>query len=72
MNFTNVLLLWKQYNILMGNIIVRADRSKLENCWIKPDGDRKKLKDLMINYVGHLKDHLRHFEQTLEETNRMK
>lgn len=67
MNFSDLLLLWKQYNVLLANIIEKVDVSRLDNCWIKPDGDSKTLKDLMIDYVRHLKDHVRHFEETLRE-----
>ena len=72
MNFSDIMLLWKQYNILIGNIIKGADESKLENCWKNSEGDKNTLRDLMIDYVRHLKDLVRHFEQTLEEINRMK
>jgi len=67
LDFSDVILLWKQYNVLIGNIIKGADEGKLENYWIKSDGDRITLKDLMIDYVRHLKEHVKHFEQTLEE-----
>jgi hypothetical protein len=70
MNFADIILLWQQYNILIGNIIKRADVSKLENRWINSEGDKKALRDLMIDYVRHLKDHTQHFEQTLQEINR--
>jgi hypothetical protein len=70
LNFSDVILLWKQYNVLIGNIIKGADEGKLENYWIKSDGDKITLKDLMIDYVRHLKEHVKHFEQTLEEINR--
>lgn len=69
MNFSDVILLLKQYNILVGNIIKGVDESKLENLWKKPDGEKITLKDLMIDYVRHLKEHIRHFEQTLAEIN---
>ncbi|OGN91892.1 MAG: hypothetical protein A2Z75_06470 [Chloroflexi bacterium RBG_13_50_10] len=69
MNFSDIMLLWKQYNILIGNIIKGADESKLENYWVL-DGDKITLKDLMIDYVRHLKEHVKHFEQTLEEIKR--
>lgn len=69
LDFSDVILLWKQYNILIGNIIKRVDESKLENYWEKPDGDKITLKDLMIDYVRHLKEHIKHFEQTLAEIN---
>jgi hypothetical protein len=70
LNFSDIILLWKQYNVLIGNIIKGADEGKLENYWIKSDGDKITLRDLMIDYVRHLKEHVKHFEQTLEEINR--
>ena len=33
----------------------------------KPDGDKIALKDLMIDYVRHIKEHVKHFEETLKE-----
>jgi hypothetical protein len=70
MKFSDILLLWKQYNILIGNIIKVADESKLENRWINSEGDKKALRDLMVDYLRHLKDHVQHFEETLEEIQR--
>jgi hypothetical protein len=68
-NFSDIMLLWKQYNVLLENIIRKVDKSKLENYW-ELDGDKITLKDLIIDYVRHLKDHLKHFEDTYEEINR--
>ncbi|UCH50491.1 MAG: hypothetical protein JSV54_05585 [Chloroflexota bacterium] len=70
MNFSDIMLLWKQYNILIGNIIKGADESKLENRWKNSEGDKQTLKDLMTDYVRHIKDHVKHFEETLEEITR--
>ena len=67
LNFSDIILLWKQYNVLIGNIMKEVDESKLGNYWEKPDGDKITLKDLMIDYVRHIKDHIKHFEETLEE-----
>ena len=67
MNFSDIMLLWKQYNILIGNIVKGADASKLENRWKNSEGDKQTLKDLMTDYVRHIKDHVKHFEETLEE-----
>jgi hypothetical protein len=67
MNFSDLLFLWKQYNVLLGHIIEKADVSRLDSCWIKPDGDSITLKDLMMEYVSHLKGHFQHFEETLRE-----
>ena len=70
LNFSDIILLWKQYNVLIGNIIKGVDESKLENYWIKSDGDKTTLKYLMIDYVRHIKEHVKHFEETLEEINK--
>jgi hypothetical protein len=70
LNFSDIILLWKQYNVLIGNIIKEVDKSKLENYWKRPDGNKITLKDLIIDYVRHIKDHLQHFAQTLEEIKR--
>jgi len=69
-NFSDIILLWKQYNVLIGNIIKEVNESKLGNYWRKSDGAKISLKDLVTDYVRHLKDHLQHFEETLEEINR--
>ena len=70
LNFSDIILLWKQYNVLIGNIIKEVDESKLENYWIKSDGDKIALKDLMVDYVRHMKERVRHFEETLKEIKR--
>jgi hypothetical protein len=67
LKFSDVILLWKQYNVLIGNIIKEVDESKLKNYWKRPDGDKITLKDLIVDYVRHIKDHIEHFEETLEE-----
>jgi hypothetical protein len=63
--FSDILLLWKQYNVLLGNIIKKVDSSRLDNCWIA-NGKRVTLKFLMTDYVRHIKDHIRQFEETLK------
>ena len=70
LNFSDMVLLWKQYNVLVGNIIKEVDESKLGNYWRKSDGDKITLKYLIIDYVRHIKEHIKHFEETLEEINR--
>jgi len=70
LNFYDIISLWKQYNILIGNIIKETDEGKLENYWIKSDGDKITLKDLMIDYVRHMREHVKHFEETLKEINK--
>ena len=67
MNFADIMVLWKQYNILISHVIKGVDESKLENRWQNSEGNKNTLRDLMTDYLRHLKDHLQHFEQTLEQ-----
>ena len=65
MKFQDILLLWKQYNILVENIIKEADSSKFDNYWAL-DGERITLEYMMTDYVRHIRDHLSQFEETLK------
>ena len=65
LNFPDIILLWKKYNVLIANIIKEVDRNKLNNYW-KLNGDRITLKYMMIDYLGHIKDHLKQFEEVYE------
>ena len=66
MDFADVILTWKQYNLVIGKIIERADASRLSNHW-KTDGKEITLKELMEDYLVHLKGHLTSFENTLRQ-----
>jgi hypothetical protein len=66
LDYKLILSLWLNYNILLANIIKSSDPAKLENYW-KKDEDKISLKDLMIDYVRHLKEHLVHFEKRYVE-----
>ena len=65
LEFQDILLLWKQYNIVIGNIIKEVDNDKLDNCWVI-NGDRVPLKFLMTDYLRHVRDHVKQFEETLK------
>jgi len=64
--FNDLLRLWMLYNVLIENIIRRADPVKLQNCWVRGDS-KTTLLDLMQDYVRHLKEHTASFGRTLEE-----
>jgi hypothetical protein len=66
MKFGDVLSLWRQYNVLIGNIIRNVDPAKLQNYWDGAEGN-KTLLELMKGYVNHLKEHLASFISTLEK-----
>ncbi len=66
MRYGDVLSLWREYNVLIGNIIRNADPAKLQNYWDGAEG-KKTLLELMKGYVDHLKDHLASFAIALEK-----
>jgi hypothetical protein len=78
LNFSDLLLLWRQYNILLAHIIKNIDELKLGNYWVSVgeqvalndlDRDEEKvtLKDLIAGYIKHLRNHLKQFEEVLEK-----
>ena len=66
MDFADVLLTWKQYNLLIEKIIEEADVSSLSNRW-KTGAKEITLIEVMTSYVAHLKAHLASFEDTLRQ-----
>lgn len=69
LNYADLMLLWKQYNIFLSHIIGIADSTKMENVLVMDDKEMT-LRDLIIDYVGHLKTHLKQFEETLVQINK--
>lgn len=69
MRFSDILLLWKQYNILMMNVIKNVKEEALNNFWIR-DGDKFTLEELIVDYLRHLKEHLEQFDRTLDSLKR--
>ena len=66
MKVADLLLLWKQYNILIGHIIENIHEDKLDNYLTMPDGRKNSLRKLAVDYVSHLKNHMDQFEETLK------
>jgi hypothetical protein len=66
LRFNDLLSLWKQYNVLLENIIRCADPAKLQNYWDQGDS-RITLLDLMIGYVEHVKEHSDSIRRILEK-----
>jgi hypothetical protein len=63
MKIADLLLLWKQYNILIGHLIENIPSDKLDNYLTMPDGKENSLRKLVEDYVSHLKNHLDQFER---------
>jgi hypothetical protein len=66
MDYADLLLLWKQYNIFMAHLINNVDKSKYGNTYEMEDKTLT-LEELIPYYVNHLKGHLKQFEETLQK-----
>jgi hypothetical protein len=66
LSWTTVLSLWKEFNMLIANIILNVNVTCLHNKWLKEDSPIE-LRDLILDYVRHLEEHLAHFENRHHE-----
>lgn len=66
LKIADLLLLWRQYNILIGHLIENIPSDKLDNYLTMPDGKENSLRKLVEDYASHLKNHLDQFENTLK------
>jgi hypothetical protein len=67
LRFSDLISLWKLYNVLLENIIRSADPAKLQNRWERVDGTTSSLIDLMVGYVEHVKEHTDSIRRILEK-----
>ena len=68
MDFADLLLLWKHYNLLIARIIRTVDPETLDNCWLL-DGNKITLDFLIRDYLAHLQNHLQQFHDTVGHVN---
>jgi hypothetical protein len=66
LKIADLLLLWRQYNVLIGHLIENIPADKLDNYLTMPDGTENSLRKLLKDYVSHMKNHLDQFERTLK------
>ncbi len=64
--FIDLISLFKYFNILLAHLIENVNESKLPNIWKREDKELT-LKEIMTDYLRHLKDHIKHFEERLSE-----
>lgn len=64
--FSSLLTLWREYNLLLCHIFENLDKSDLQNTWNTENGNLT-LEFLVRDYISHLKLHIKHLEERLEE-----
>ncbi|MBN1501116.1 MAG: DinB family protein [Spirochaetes bacterium] len=71
MKYSDILQLWKYYNILLAHIIKNTSRETLANIW--DNGQEKFTFEKIITwYISHMKDHLQLFKERYAEINTIK
>lgn len=62
-NWNELIQLWKYTNIHIVHVIRHVNPEKLANEWISALGDKVSLKDIIVDYLRHLKLHLKEIEE---------
>jgi hypothetical protein len=68
-DWIEMLQLWKYYNLHIAHIVAHADQSWLSNSWSDGRNDPVTLKDLILDYLAHLRLHLNDIEELLQVEN---
>jgi len=68
MKFTDLISLWKYFNILLSHLIENTSEDILTNIW-ETESKELTLKAIMTDYLRHIKEHIKHFEERLAEIN---
>jgi hypothetical protein len=68
--WTEILDLFKQYNLFLAHLIRNADPNRLKNRWFGRDRSGERifsLEEMIADYLKHLKEHLAQFEAQEKE-----
>ena len=64
--FTQIIELWKQYNLLLCHIIENIDEVNLQNNWVI-NGEKYTLIYLIKDYVDHMELHINQLKERYNE-----
>jgi len=65
-DWSEMLQLWKYFNLHIAHTIIHTDHSWLDNSWTDGITDPITLKDIIVDYVSHLTLHLNEIKILLE------
>lgn len=66
-NWTNIVQLWKFFNLQIIQVIENVDKSKLQNHWYDFEGTRVTLDDMIIGYLEHLNLHMNEIQELIDK-----
>jgi hypothetical protein len=65
-NWPDLVLLWKYANLHIVHVIENVKLDKLENVWITALNERVTLKEMILDYLSHVRLHLDEINQLTE------
>jgi hypothetical protein len=65
-NWQTMVQLWKYSNLHLVHVISNINPDKLENEWIAGPGKKITLKEMVVDYLRHLKLHLNEIEELIK------
>ena len=65
-NWTNLVKLWKYANLHIIHVINNVNEDKLNNQWISATGENISLKNMIIDYLQHVKLHLAEIQELMK------
>lgn len=66
-DWTNLIQLWKFYNLHIIQVIHSVDITKLDNYWCNFEGSKVTLKDMIEGYLEHLDLHMREIHELIDQ-----
>lgn len=66
-DWSNLIQLWKFYNLHIIQVIQSADKSKLDSYWCDFEGTKVTLKDMIEGYLDHLLLHVGEIHELMVE-----
>ena len=67
-DWTNLIKLWKFYNLHIIQVIYSVDIAKLDSYWCDFEGTKVTLKDMIEGYLDHLLLHMKEIHELAEST----
>jgi len=66
-DWSNLVQLWKSFNLHMVHLIESIDQSKLNNSWTDSEGNKVKLGDMIKGYPWHLNLHINDIDDLIKQ-----
>lgn len=66
-DWTNLVQLWKYYNLHIIQVINSVDRTKLDSYWCDFEGTKVTLEEMIVGYLEHLHLHINEIHELIDQ-----